>query len=265
MLPYIQIAGKYSLPLYGIVFVIGFFIAMAIARQNAESYGLDKSDVIFAAAYGVIGLLIGAKLLYFFTKLPNILLHIDMYWKWFKKIPLDALDYAFGGLVFYGGLLGAVAGAWIYCRKYKVPFLKMADYYAPFIPLVHGFGRIGCFLAGCCYGEEYHGFGSVQFPYNEAVPELSQVPRVPVQLLEAGFNFLMFFILFYFMKKKILRLGQLIGIYFLYYTIIRFLLEMLRGDVIRGKMGVFSTSQLISLILFPIAVVLASGKYRKKN
>lgn len=260
MLPYIQIAGKFTLPLYGPVFVIGFLAAMVIVRKNAVAYGLDKSDVIFTAAYGVIGLLIGSKLLYFLTKLPDIVAHFDMYLLWLKKIPLDALNYAFGGLVFYGGLLGAVLGAWCYCRKYKVPFVKMADYYAPFIPFIHGFGRIGCFLSGCCYGMEYHGFGSVQFPYNESVPELCEVPRVPVQLMEAGLNFIMFFVLFHLMKKKILRPGQLIGIYFLYYTIARFFLEMLRGDVVRGKLGFFSTSQLISVLLFPIAVILIKRK-----
>ena len=141
----------------------------------------------------------------------------------------------------------------------------MLDIFAPLIPLIHGFGRVGCFCSGCCYGKEYHGIFSVQFPYNEMIPELSDVPRVPVQLLEAGMNFLVFGILMYIGKKGICKTGQMMGIYLIYYTIARFFLEMLRGDGIRGSIGIFSTSQLISILLLPLGIYLFSGRLAKEK
>lgn len=265
MFPYIQFTDTLKLPLYGPVFIIGLFIALIIARKFGADYGVAKEDILYGTIYGGIGLLIGAKLLYFLTKLPNIIVHFDVYTELFKSSPLSAAAYAFGGLVFYGGLIGAFVGAYVYCRHFKVSYIGFLDVYAPLIPLVHGFGRIGCFLSGCCYGKEYHGVFSVQFPYNELVPELCEVPRVPVQLIEAGLNFIMFGILFYLLRRRKLLGGRLMGVYLIYYAAARYFLEMLRGDEIRGGIGTFSTSQLISLFVLPAGIILVSGKWRRRD
>lgn len=265
MFPYIRLTDSLTLPLYGPVFIAGFFIALLIAIKLAPKYSIRKEDILFSSVYGGIGLLIGAKLLYFLTKLPNIITHFDTYCELFKASPINAISYAFGGLVFYGGLIGAFLGIYRYCYRFKVKFAGFLDIYAPLIPLVHGFGRIGCFLAGCCYGKEYHGFLSVQFPYNELVPELCEVPRIPVQLIEAVLNFIMFAVLFWLLRKRKLLFGRLMGIYLLYYTIARYFLEMLRGDMIRGGVGIFSTSQLISLLILPVGIILLRGKWLNKS
>ena len=131
----------------------------------------------------------------------------------FMQTLLFLMNYLFGGLVFYGGLIGAFLGIFCYCKQYHLSYVPYMDVFAPLIPFVHGIGRIGCFCSGCCYGIEYHGPFAIQFPYNEAVPQLSQVPRFPVQLLEALMNFLLCGILFCLMKKKNLRNGRLMGIY----------------------------------------------------
>ena len=178
---------------------------------------------------------------------------------------LFLMNYLLGGLVVYGGLIGAFLGIFCYCKQYHLSYVPYMDVFAPLIPFVHGIGRIGCFCSGCCYGIEYYGPFAIQFPYNEAVPQLSQVPRFPVQLLEALMNFLLCGILFCLMKKKNLRNGRLMGIYLIYYSTARFLLEMLRGDKIRGSISVFSTSQLISLILLPVGIVLVRGKWVEKH
>lgn len=265
MLPFLVITEEIKIPLYGAIFMIGLFLAVFLARKLAPHFQGTKEDTTYAAAYAAIGILIGAKLLYFITKMPNIIIKKDSFLLLLQEAPLQALEYAFGGFVFYGGLLGAILGVWIYCRQYKVPFPPLLDIFAPFIPLAHGFGRIGCFFAGCCYGKEYHGIFSVRFPYNEQIPELSEVPRVPVQLIEAGLNFVMFGILFYLAKKKICKRGQMMGIYLIYYTVARFLLEMLRGDELRGGVGILSTSQLISILLIPVGVYLLTGHMEKNN
>ena len=265
MFPYISLTNKITLPLYGPIFLIGFFVAVCIARKLAPEFKISKVDITYGSIYGVIGVLIGSKLLYFITKIPNIVMNINIYLKLLKMSPANAISYAFGGLVFYGGLIGAFFGVYLYCKKYKVSFGGFLDVYAPLIPFVHGFGRIGCFLSGCCYGIEYHGFGCVYFPYNELIPQLSQVPRVPVQLIEAGLNFFMFVILLFLLRRKKTRPGQLMGIYILYYAVCRYFLEMLRGDILRGKIGMFSTSQIISIILIPIGIVLVRGKWIQKH
>lgn len=265
MFPYINITEQIKVPLYGLIFLIGFFIAICLARKLAPRFHVTKEDTTYAAAYAAIGILVGAKFVYFLTKLPNIVMKFDTYLALLREQPLPALEYVFGGFVFYGGLLGGILGAWLYCKQYKEPFHPLLDIFAPLIPLIHGFGRIGCFCSGCCYGREYHGIFSVQFPYNERIPELSSVPRVPVQFIEAGLNFMVFGILMYVGKKGICKTGQMMGIYLLYYTMARFFLEMLRGDQIRGSVGIFSTSQLISILLLPIGIYLLTGKLSKEK
>lgn len=265
MLPLIDIFGLIQIPTYSAAFMVGFLLLIILARKISPEYHVDKHDVTYASIYAAIGILIGSKIFYFLTKLPYIVKNFTVFTALWNKSPLAAVNYCFGGLVFYGGLIGAVLGAYIYCRQYKLSFLPFLDIFPPLIPLAHGFGRLGCFLSGCCYGIEYHGFGSVQFPYNELAPELSAVPRVPVQLIEACANFIMFIILYAIQRRKCTKPGQLMGIYLLYYTVVRYLLELLRGDVIRGKIGIFSTSQLISLLLVPIAIILIRGRYIAKK
>lgn len=268
MLPYITLFGKVSVPLYGSIFLIGFAIALFVARQMASAFGLEKNDVTYGTLYGMIGLLIGSKLLYMCTKLPGIIDKWNYVMRSMKAAPWDTVmyvsGYLMGGFVFYGGLIGAVLGVYRYCRHYRVPFVPFLDIFAPLIPFIHGVGRIGCFCAGCCYGKEYHGFGCVQFPDNEFIPQLSAVPRVPVQLIEAGMNFMVCATLFLIMRKRKVRSGRLMGAYLAYYIVARFFLEMMRGDVIRGSVGLFSTSQIISLLLIPVAVILLRGKWVRR-
>jgi phosphatidylglycerol:prolipoprotein diacylglycerol transferase len=118
-------------------------------------------------------------------------------------------------------------------------------------------------MSGCCYGREYNGIFSVQFPYNESIPGLDSVRRIPVQIIEAGLNFIAAIVLLILAYKAVLKQGQLLGIYIVYYTIARFFIEMLRGDEIRGVIYGISTSQIISIILLPIGIVLLCGKLTK--
>ncbi|MCR5431387.1 MAG: prolipoprotein diacylglyceryl transferase [Lachnospiraceae bacterium] len=271
MLPYIDL-GFVKLSLYGPIFLVGAVIAIIIVRLLAKKAGVERSDALFAVIYGMIGLVIGAKLLYFFTKLPSIIAKFDIYIDLFKMDYVKALDFAFGGMVFYGGLIGFALGVIRYCKHFKVPVWGLVDLYTPFLPFVHGFGRIGCFFAGCCYGIEYNGPLSVHFPYNEVVPQLSEVSRFPVQLVEAGLNFICFAVLITLMRKELnraegdrkLKQGQLCGIYLVYYIVVRTLLEFLRGDALRGKIGFLSTSQIISVLLIIPAVLLLRAKNRER-
>ena len=265
MYPGIDILGVATMSTYGLAFMIGFGLAIILGMKIGKRYGLDARDILFAACYGGIFLFIGAKLMFFISKLPAILPKLDVTLELLKEDPIYVLNYLFGGLVFYGGLIGFVFGIWFYCRQFKLSPYPYMEVIPPVIPFVHAFGRIGCFLGGCCYGIEYHGPFAVQFPYNELIPELDDVPRFPVQLLEALLNFIVAGILLYLPKKVKLKTGQLLGIYILYYTVARFFLEMLRGDKIRGNVGGISTSQIVSMILLPIGIILVNGKWLQRR
>lgn len=266
MLPYIYL-GPIEIPMYGVLALLGFTLGITLGVLRRKLYNISTEDAIFASLFAGIGIIVGAKLLYGLTNI-NTLINA------FPDIMESGLTFdqkimnmgiiLFGGFVFYGGLIGAVIMAYIYCKSFKVNFYHYANMMVPSIPLIHGMGRIGCFLAGCCYGKEHHGFLAVQFPANEMVPELDDVTRYPVQLFEAGLNFILFGILYFYSRKK-RKPGSSLGIYLICYTIIRFSLEHFRGDEIRGIFLGLSTSQWISILLVPIGFYLIFRKEKVKE
>ena len=262
MHPYIDI-GMVKIPTYITLFVVGYIIMIISAKRLATRYDYPKEEIVHISIYGAMGVIIGAKVMYFVTKLPEILLNFESYVDGLKLNFIETLEYSFGGMVFYGGIIGSVVAAYLYCKRELLPFTPLFDIITPFVPFVHGMGRIGCFMSGCCYGREYNGIFSVQFPYNESIPGLDSVRRIPVQIIEVGLNFIAAIVLLILAYKAVLKQGQLLGIYIVYYTIARFFIEMLRGDEIRGVIYGISTSQIISIILLPIGIVLLCGKLTK--
>lgn len=242
--------GPFPLPAYGSIIAIGLVLGIILATFLANQYGYMKFDVILSTILASVGIMVGAKLLYMLTVIPSIIQHAS----YSKEHVPEVISYLFGGYVFYGGLIGALIAYNYYCKGMHYSFLRFSNIIAPSIPLVHAFGRIGCFMGGCCYGIHYDGPLSVTFPKNEFVESLGTEPRFPVQLLEAAINFLLFLVLFTYAKKKVRKDGCMLGIYFICYAIIRFSLEFLRGDVERGILFGVSTSQWISLILIPIGI-----------
>lgn len=254
MYPIIHL-GPVQLPSYGTVIFIGLVIGVITAMFNAKKYNIEKMDIALSTILASIGMIIGAKLIYILTVIPEVVSSFS----YVKTHIFETLMYMFGGYVFYGGLMGAIFGYWFYCRYFNIDFPKVMNIISPVIPLVHSFGRIGCFLGGCCYGIEYHGRFAVDFPENEFVSDLNNVPRFPVQLLESGINFILFAVLMFYGRKP-RKEGKILGIYLICYAVIRFSLEFLRGDVERGVFLGVSTSQWISLILIPIGIYLINHK-----
>ncbi len=252
--------GPIELPTYGTVIFIGIIIGVLIALFTSKKYNIEKTDITLSTILACVGMIVGAKVLYIITIIPEIVQNFSFV----KTHVFETISYAFGGYVFYGGLIGAVFGYWFYCRWFKIDFGSMINIIAPVIPLVHAFGRIGCFMGGCCYGIEYHGRFAVHFPENEFVSELNNVSRFPVQLLESGINFLLFLVLMFF-ARKVRKKGSILGIYLMCYAGIRFSLEFLRGDVERGILFGVSTSQWISLLLLPIGLYLILRKERNQS
>lgn len=255
MFPYIYIFN-YPIPMYGLMAILGMAIAIFAATTLGPRCGLPKSDVVFAGLYCGIGIVIGAKLLYFITKLPAFIEHFDV----FKANPFAVLMYVFGGFVFYGGLIGGALGVVIYSKQFHIPLRPFMNAAAPAIPLMHGIARLGCFFAGCCYGMEYHGPFAVTYPKNDMIEGLAGVPRFPTQLVETVVNLILFVILYIFVRKGKSKNGQALGIYLIVYSIMRFFLEFVRGDMVRGGFLGLSTSQWISMVLLPLGIYLLIRK-----
>ncbi|MGM9680425.1 MAG: prolipoprotein diacylglyceryl transferase [Eubacteriales bacterium] len=261
MFPYFTIFNR-TVGAYALLSMIGMMVSCFVAAGIGKKYRVQWEDVIltFLAAAG--GLFIGGHLLYGFTHLSDLIAFFGQSDALTLRDAGSALLSAFGGMVFYGGFLGGILGILIYSRLAKeVPAPRMLDLYAVCTPLFHVFGRIGCFLGGCCYGiESDFGFTATG---NTIIPELNGVSRFPVQLAEAGCNLVIFLILLkLFWSGK--RENRLIYVYMLIYPPIRFGLEFLRGDEIRGFMLGLSTSQWISVVLFGIAVVQTIRYQRNK-
>jgi phosphatidylglycerol:prolipoprotein diacylglycerol transferase len=160
--------------------------------------------------------------------------------------------------VFYGGLIVAVGVALWYIRRVGLPLWTTCDVFAPGIALGHVVGRFGCLFAGCCYGKPTTRPWGITFTDPFAAANVGTplgVPLHPTQIYEAGAEFLILMVLLLTERKGRPFAGRTFWLYMLLYAISRFIIEFYRGDD-RGTVGMFSTSQFISVILAPLALVM---------
>ncbi len=251
MFPYFQIFGK-TIGSYGLCAIIGLILCGVVASVLARRYQIAYEDVILLLVVIGVSLLIGGHLLFGLTNLNKLIALFSGASSYTLKQIVAHLAQYFGGMVFYGGFLGGCVGLFVYTGISKEVKRSVAfDLYAVSIPLFHVFGRIGCFLSGCCYGIE-SSFGFI-VENNTLIPELNGVRRLPVPLFEAACNLVIFLVLLrLFLKGK--ESGKMIWYYMLIYPVVRFVMEFFRGDAIRGIWFGLSTSQWISIGLFVVAV-----------
>lgn len=251
MFPYFEIFGK-TIGSYGLCAIVGLLLCGLVACLLARRYQVAYEDIILVMVVIGVSLMIGGHILFGITNTKNLIALFSKASSYNLKQVFAYLVKYFGGMVFYGGFLGACVGLLVYTKFSKAVERWIAfDLFAVCIPLFHVFGRIGCFLSGCCYGIECS-FGVVVHG-NTLVPELNDVRRLPVPLIEAACNLVIFLILLRaFLKGK--EKGKMIFLYMLIYPVVRFILEFFRGDVIRGFLFGLSTSQWISIALFAVAV-----------
>jgi len=239
MLPEIYILGK-NIPTYGIMAFLGITIAILFGIfYFSKYYDIKKEDIFYAAMFAMIGIGIGAKLLYIITILPDLIENFNSL-DWKTLIP----RLLQGGFVFYGGLIGGVLGIYIYSKSFKISFNDLSNIFIAVIQIFHSIGRIGCLLAGCCYGREYNGFGSITFYNTNLAP--TGVPLFPIQIVESICN-LIIFIIVLLTYKKFKGTYKTIALYSVLYSVVRFSLEFFRGDAVRGII-VLSTSQGVSIV-----------------
>ena len=236
--------GKIHIYSYGLMIAIGIVVGLFLARRQAAREGIDPNKIIDIAFYLLVAALIGSRLLFVLT---NVKEYVDN--------PLDIFKIWEGGLVFYGGLIPAVAiGIW-YIKRLGLPLWQVFDIFAPSVAIGHAFGRIGCFLAGCCHGTPSSLPWAVTFTDPRSLAPQG-IPLHPTQLYSSLSLFAIFAFLVWLRKRKTFP-GELLWSYTLVYSIFRFFMEFLRGDP-RGNVlgGLLSSAQAIGIPLAGISVVM---------
>jgi phosphatidylglycerol:prolipoprotein diacylglycerol transferase len=168
------------------------------------------------------------------------------------------LSIARSGGVFYGGLILAVGVAFWYIARHRLPFWTTCDVFAPGIALGHVTGRLGCLAAGCCYGTPTDVPWAITFTNPLAAANVGTplgIPLHPTQVYEAGAELMILGLLLGTERRGRLFAGRTFWAYMFLYALSRFVVEFFRGDP-RGEMFGFSTSQVISLVLGPLSLVM---------
>jgi len=248
MHPELFSVGPVTLYAYGVLLAASYLLGLQLARRRAAARGLDPGRVLDLGIYIIIAALVGAKALLFIVDFDT-----------FRQSPGELLSLARAGGVFYGGLVLAVAVAFWYMWRHNMPFWTTCDVFAPGIALGHVVGRLGCLAAGCCYGKPTDVPWAIIFTDPKALANVGtplHIPLHPTQAYEAGAELLILgLLLFVEGRRKGGKPGQTFWLYMLLYAITRFIIEFYRGDP-RGAVGMFSTSQFISLLLGPLSLAM---------
>jgi len=220
--------GNHPIYWYGVMVAIAFLAAVAhwnlLAAKGGRPQGYGSELGFWIMLSGIIG----ARIAYVIANFQAFAAH-----------PIDIIRIDQGGLIFYGGFIGAVGAVAVFARFRKDPLLWVGDLSVSALPLGHGIGRIGCFMNGCCYGTE------TCMPWGVYLEEAT---RHPTQLYEAGFNFLLYAVLLLVYRRK-RQDGIVLATYLMLYPAGRFALEFLRGDE-RQHLAWLSIAQVVSILLF---------------
>ena len=239
--------GPITVYTYGVLLALAYLAGLKLAMVRAKARGLDANRVLDLGIYIIISALVGAKLLLLITDYQT-----------FTRDPRELLTLARSGGVFYGGLILAVIVALWYIRRIGLPLWTTCDVFAPGVALGHVVGRFGCFFAGCCYGKPTKLPWGITFTDPFAAANVGTplgVPLHPTQLYEAGAELIILGVLLATERKGRPFPGRTFWLYMLLYAVSRFVIEFFRGDE-RGTVGMFSTSQFISVLLAPLAIVM---------
>jgi phosphatidylglycerol:prolipoprotein diacylglycerol transferase len=256
----LQLSEKFSVHWYGVMVALGFLAGLWTASRRAPRVGVSPEKIFDLGPWLILGAIVGARFLYVVT-----------FWKeQFAGEPFyEVFMIQRGGLVYYGGLIGAIlAGIW-YCQLKRLPVWKAADILAPSIALGHVFGRIGCLLNGCCYGRLCQLHWAIRFPRGSAPFEdqiargqldtgaNSSLPVHPTQIYESLLNLGLYLGLAWMYRRKKFE-GQVFAAYLMCYAAVRSFVEVFRGDYPQNQYvgGLLTPAQTVSIFIFVAGLVL---------
>lgn len=230
---------------YGAMLAVAFLVGIWVASRRAPSRNLNPQQIVDLTLWVLIVSILGARSFY-----------VASNWEYYQFHRWEILMVQKGGLIFYGGLIAGMLTVVLFTWLKKISFWQVADVMTPSIALGQAFGRIGCFLNGCCFGTPTDLPWGVQFPEKSpAALEFGPLHLVhPTQLYSAAANFLLFIFLLWFDRRRKFD-GHTFCVYLLSYGALRFALEFLRGDNPAFLMFL-SFSQTISIALIVFAALL---------
>ena len=238
--------GSLTIHWYGVMIALAFLAGLWTATRRARHENISSERIADIVIWIMVGAILGARIVYVAT-----------YWKdEFAGQPLSEIFMIqHGGLVYYGGLIGATIAGVIYIRWKKLPLWKTADVLAPSIALGNVFGRIGCLLNGCCYGRACSLPWAIQFPADNPLHPPT-TPVHPTEIYDALDNFILYLLLAWLFRRKKFD-GQIFATYLIGYAIIRTIMEYFRGDYPPDQIHYGLTpGELISIPIFIAGLVL---------
>lgn len=191
MFPELIHIGPIPIRAYGAMLALAFLVGTFLGLREARRLKLDEDKVVTVILVALIGGVLGARVLFVFE-------HIDQFHReWVNVFALWQ-----GGLTLYGGLIAGTLAGLIAARRLGQPMWVVADALTPSLALGTAFGRVGCFLNGCCYGRPTGGSWGVTFPNDSyAGLEFGHAPLHPAQLY-AAFAGLLLFLVFWALRTR---------------------------------------------------------------
>lgn len=240
-----QFAGL-TIHWYGVMIALAFLAGLWTATRRARRENISGERIADVTLWLMVGSILGARIVY-----------VTTYWKTeFANQPISEIFMVqHGGLVYYGGLIGATIAGMIYLRWKKMPVWKTADVLAPSIALGSVFGRIGCLLNGCCYGRPTDVPWAIRFPPDHPT---GGVPVHPTEIYDALLNLVLYVFLAWLFRRKKFD-GQIFATYLIIYAVFRGVVEYFRGDYPADHIHFGLTSaQLVSVPIFIAGLALAA-------
>ncbi len=238
--------GPLAIHSYGVMVALGFIVGLWTAGRRALLAGIASEKIIDLGPWLIVGALVGARALY-----------VISYWhEAFAGRPLVEIIAVWnGGLVYYGGLIGASLTCILYARTKRFPLWTLADILAPSIALGYVFGRIGCLLNGCCYGRPCNLPWAITFPEG-AFGAPPGIPLHPTEIYESLLNLALYVGLAWLFRRRKFD-GQIFGVYLVAYALLRSFVEMFRGDYPQHYLGGWATpAHLVSIAILAAGLAL---------
>ena len=243
MFPDLFSIGPFTLHTYGLFVATGFLVGLMVTIKIGKAEGIAPQQTMDIGFLIIVAAIVGSRLMY-------VLMNISYY----VERPIDIFKMWQGGLVFSGGIVCVVLAVVWYTRRHQLSFWRMADMWAPAMAVGQAIGRIGCFMAGCCYGKPTGSRWGAVFTDPHSLAPLN-IPLHPTQLYSSVSNFIIFFILLLLHRKKKFD-GQVFLWLLVLHSTARLFVERFRGDdrgmVLESGMTI---TQLVTLVILIGAIV----------